>query len=69
MIAVGVNGHTGTVTASANLTFAQGFLAVTDIVSNALTKDETCGTLINVVLYYRFLRTLVMLPFSPSSLR
>ncbi|KAK7693890.1 hypothetical protein QCA50_003463 [Cerrena zonata] len=32
MITVGVNGHTGTVTASAHLTFAKGFLAVTDII-------------------------------------
>ena len=33
MIAVGIEGHTGRVTVTSNLTFAQGFLAVTDIVS------------------------------------
>ncbi len=33
MIGVGVAGHTGTVTVTADLTFANAFLAVTDIVS------------------------------------
>ena len=36
MIGVGVAGHKGGVKVSANLSFASGFLAVTDIVSVSL---------------------------------
>lgn len=35
MIGVGALGHTGTVSVTSNLTYANGFLAVTDIVRDS----------------------------------
>lgn len=46
MITVGVNGHVGTISVTSNLKFAQGFLAVADIVRRCIYTAE--GPLINL---------------------